>query len=280
MAEHGIAADDAVIGVVFDGTGYGDDGAIWGGEVFVGGYASVRRVAHLATTPLPAGDVDVRHGARLALAHLAGGGRRPGTTTCRACSRARRPSGRCSAQRVAHAHRHGAVEQHGPPLRRRRLAARRAPCLGLRGTGRHGTRGPGAAAPTRPTPIRAYAFALSDGGRRDAAGSGTRAAALVEDLRPAWPRRTGGALPRRRRRAPCSPSCATRAPTRRRSLSSGCPAGVFQNVRCWSGPSACSERDGFRVLTHRLVPPNDGGLSLGQAIAGAHGRLGQPALPS
>ena len=56
LAERG-AWDERVIGVSFDGTGYGDDGTIWGGEIFAG---SVRegfeRVAHLRTAALPGGD--------------------------------------------------------------------------------------------------------------------------------------------------------------------------------------------------------------------------------
>ncbi|MEO7038726.1 MAG: carbamoyltransferase HypF, partial [Candidatus Elarobacter sp.] len=60
LAERG-AWDDEVVGVAFDGTGYGDDGTIWGGEIFIG---SVRggfdRVAHLRSAPLPGGDAAAR----------------------------------------------------------------------------------------------------------------------------------------------------------------------------------------------------------------------------
>jgi hydrogenase maturation protein HypF len=45
--------------------------------------------------------------------------------------------------------------------------------------------------------------------------------------------------------------------------------GVFQNLLLLSRTVALLEATGFRVLTHRLVPPNDGGLSLGQAVAAA-----------
>ena len=70
MGEHGLGSDDTVIGVAFDGTGYGTDGAIWGGEVLVAGYKSFRRAAQLAYVPLAGGDASVRRPYRMALAHL------------------------------------------------------------------------------------------------------------------------------------------------------------------------------------------------------------------
>ena len=70
MGEHGLGCDETVIGVAFDGTGYGTDGAIWGGEVLVAGYKSFRRAAHLAYVPLAGGDASVLRPYRMALAHL------------------------------------------------------------------------------------------------------------------------------------------------------------------------------------------------------------------
>jgi hydrogenase maturation protein HypF len=60
LAEHE-AWDEPAIGFAFDGTGYGDDGTIWGGEVFSGSLADgLRRVAHLRTASLPGGDAAAR----------------------------------------------------------------------------------------------------------------------------------------------------------------------------------------------------------------------------
>ncbi|MDQ1494485.1 MAG: hydrogenase maturation protein HypF, partial [Actinomycetota bacterium] len=70
MAEHGLPSRAEVIGFAFDGTGYGTDGAIWGGEVLVAGYAGFERASHLRYVPLPGGDTTVRKPYRAALAHL------------------------------------------------------------------------------------------------------------------------------------------------------------------------------------------------------------------
>jgi len=70
MGEHGLGRDERCIGIAFDGTGYGTDGAVWGGEVLVCDYKSFRRTAHLAYVPLAGGDVSVLRPYRMALAHL------------------------------------------------------------------------------------------------------------------------------------------------------------------------------------------------------------------
>jgi hydrogenase maturation protein HypF len=68
MAENGL--EGPVIGLAFDGTGYGTDGAIWGGEVLIAEYRSFQRAAHLAYLPMPGGDAAVREPWRMALAYL------------------------------------------------------------------------------------------------------------------------------------------------------------------------------------------------------------------
>ena len=70
MAEHHLSGEKPVIGVAFDGTGYGEDGAIWGGEFLLCTYSGYQRLAHLAYVPLPGGDLAIRKPSRTALAFL------------------------------------------------------------------------------------------------------------------------------------------------------------------------------------------------------------------
>jgi len=70
MVENGLSEKNVVIGVSFDGTGYGDDGAIWGGEFLLAGYRNYQRPFHLAYSPMPGGESAVRQPWRLALAWL------------------------------------------------------------------------------------------------------------------------------------------------------------------------------------------------------------------
>jgi hydrogenase maturation protein HypF len=68
MAENNLGGP--VIGVCFDGTGYGDDGTIWGSEFMVCDYNSYRRIRHLDYISLPGGDAAIREPWRIALACL------------------------------------------------------------------------------------------------------------------------------------------------------------------------------------------------------------------
>ncbi len=64
MAEHGLA--DAVCGIAFDGTGYGVDGAIWGGEVLLANRTDFERFSNFAYVPMPGGAAAIKHPLRMA----------------------------------------------------------------------------------------------------------------------------------------------------------------------------------------------------------------------
>lgn len=72
MAENGTRSP--AIGVIFDGTGLGTDGTIWGGEFLLGDLHSFRRVAHLRRVPMPGGDQAIREPWRMAASYLRDGG--------------------------------------------------------------------------------------------------------------------------------------------------------------------------------------------------------------
>ena len=69
LAEHGVT--ERAIGIAFDGTGYGDDGNIWGAEFLEADLATYRRVGHLRYARMPGGDLAAREPWRAALAYLA-----------------------------------------------------------------------------------------------------------------------------------------------------------------------------------------------------------------
>jgi hydrogenase maturation protein HypF len=68
MAENHL--DGKVIGIACDGTGFGTDGCIWGGEALVADYRSFQRVAHLDYVPMPGGEAAIREPWRMALGYL------------------------------------------------------------------------------------------------------------------------------------------------------------------------------------------------------------------
>lgn len=68
MAEHGL--EGPVCGIAFDGTGYGEDGAIWGGEVLLSNLRAFERFANFAYVPLPGGAAAVKHPLRMAYGAL------------------------------------------------------------------------------------------------------------------------------------------------------------------------------------------------------------------
>jgi hydrogenase maturation protein HypF len=68
MAEHGIT--DKVIGIALDGTGYGTDGTVWGGEVMLADLCEFKRVAHLRPLPMPGGARVIEQPWRMAMSAI------------------------------------------------------------------------------------------------------------------------------------------------------------------------------------------------------------------
>ena len=120
MAENGL--DEPVIGVTFDGTGYGTDGAIWGGEFLVGDYREFRRAAHLRYVGMPGGDRAIREPWRMAVAHLRDAGAEFDVAARHAFRRDRCAIVQKMLERRFNTPLHF---ERGPALRRRRRPGRR-----------------------------------------------------------------------------------------------------------------------------------------------------------
>ncbi|MHB9863977.1 carbamoyltransferase HypF [Streptomyces sp. YIM S03343] len=268
MAEHGMDGSRPVIGVAFDGTGYGDDGAVWGGEVLLADYDGYTRLAHLAYVPLPGGDAAVRRPYRIALAHLyaAGLDRSAGLPCVTACPADELPVLERQLERGLNCvptssmgrlfdavsslagvcHRAGYEAQAAVELE---AAALRAPS----GDG------------------TSYTFALREPGTGDGpvrADPGPVLAQIVGDLRGGVPAETVAARFHRAVARLVHRLC-LRARERHGTDTVALTGGVFLNSVLSSACSAALTTDGFTVLRHRLVPPGDGGLALGQLMVAA-----------
>jgi len=68
MAENSVI--DPVIGIALDGSGYGLDGAVWGGEILIADYSGFERKAHLEYLPMPGGEIAIKKPYRLAIGYL------------------------------------------------------------------------------------------------------------------------------------------------------------------------------------------------------------------
>jgi hydrogenase maturation protein HypF len=259
MAEHGVPPGERVIGVAFDGTGYGTDGAIWGGEILIAGYGDFERVAHLGYVPLPGADAAVTKPYRVALAHLRSAGIE--------WSHDLPPVAAAPPPELGALERQLERQFHCVPTSSMgRLFDAVSSLVGIRHVASYEAQAAielEAAAGSAKTGPNPYRFAVTDGGF-DAAPV---LRAIVDDLRSARPV-TDIAAGFHSAVATMVAEQAERlraATGVNRVVLSG---GVFQNVLLVRMVRSELAWRGLAVLTHRAVPPNDGGLALGQAVVG------------
>ncbi|MDN0199211.1 carbamoyltransferase HypF [Streptomyces sp. S.PNR 29] len=259
MAEHGLGGGTRVIGVAFDGTGYGDDGAVWGGEVLVGGYDGFRRFAHLRYAQLPGGDKGVANPCRVALARLRAVGL-PWDTDL-PCVAA------CSSDELRLLDRQLTRDTACVPTSSMgRLFDAVSSLAGICHRARYEAQAAieleAAAVLAWPERTGAYAFA----GDLD---PGPVLAAIVADLRRGVPVPVIAARFHRAVAVAVAKVC--RAARRETGAEvAALSGGVFANALLDAECAALLAADGFTVLRHRRVPPNDGGLALGQLVVAAH----------
>jgi len=264
MGEHGLDGGTPVIGVAFDGTGYGTDGAVWGGEVLVADYKGFTRAAHLAYVPLAGGDITVRRPYRMALAHLSAAGVDwdediASVGACpadeRAVLRHQLRTGFGCVPTSSMGRLFDAVSSLAGVRHVADYEAQAA--IELEGLSRQADGGSG------------YAFEVS-GDATAVADAGPVIRAVVADVRAGVPAPVVGA------RFHAGVAALVLQLARRCREASGLgtvglSGGVFANALLLSATRTALRDNGFTVLSHRHVPPNDGGLALGQVLVGSAG---------
>ncbi|MEU9798521.1 carbamoyltransferase HypF [Streptomyces sp. NPDC051000] len=293
MAEHGLGADRRVIGVAFDGTGHGDDGAVWGGEFLLADYAGHTRFAHLAYVPLPGGDAAVRRPYRMALSHLRAAGldRSPDLPCVAVCPpdelRVLETQLRTSLNCVptsSMGRLFDAVSSLAGICHHAGYEAQAAIELEAAARTAHAPGGAGGA-------DERYSFVL----RTAAPGTGADAvpeaaaqpdppmtvdpapvlAAVVADVRAGTPPSLIGARFHRAVTDLVAEVCV--AARERHGLDTvALTGGVFANTLLSSACAEALRGHGFTVLRHHRVPPNDGGLALGQLMVAAARTIEHP----
>jgi hydrogenase maturation protein HypF len=262
LAEHTVEGD--AIGVTFDGTGLGSDGAVWGGEFLVGGYGSFRRAAQLRYVRMPGGEQAIREPWRMALAHLLDAGEDTGlvhqyadATTVRAVGRlVERPfnapltssAGRLFDAAAALAGLRGRVSYEGQAaVELEGVAWGQAPA------GTYPFDLEGAEGPDRPLVVDTRPLI----------------AALARDTRAG---EACGVMARRFHSTLVEVVVQVCGLIREQTglTAVALSGGVFLNALLSEETGERLRALGFRVVVHQQVPPGDGGLCLGQlAVAAA-----------
>jgi hydrogenase maturation protein HypF len=265
LADNERPAEERVIGVTLDGTGYGTDGAVWGAEFFEGSLnRGFTRRAHLEYAPLPGGSAAIRQPWRMALAQLISFYGEEDTLKLPLA--AVQQAGERSVMLIARL-----VERkmNTPPTSSAgRLFDAVAALTGVPGTERTTYEGQAAVelelAADGPA-SRGYPFRLRSKDQGWIVETGEIIRGVVEDLLAG--RATGEISSRFHR-------------TMAEVVAAGCEkirgaggttavalsGGTFQNMLLLGQVIELLQGKGFQVYRHRRVPANDGGLALGQAI--------------
>jgi hydrogenase maturation protein HypF len=257
MAEHGYDGSEQVLGFAFDGTGYGSDAAVWGGELLLANYKGYQRLAQLKYVPLAGGDVSVLRPYRMALAHLwaAGIAWDPDLPPVAACP---------PDERKALARQLETGMGCAPTSSMGRLFDAVSSLVGVRHVVDYEAQaaieleGLSRGVDCRET---AYTFDV-DNGVIDPA---PLLHEVVADQRAGVSPGTIGA---RFHQAVADMIVELADGQKAASPTVALSGGVFQNALLLRLALKGLQNKGFEVITHRCVPPNDGGIALGQLLVG------------
>ena len=245
------------IGVMFDGMGWGTDGTLWGGEILVGDAGGYERFAYVRPAPMPGGTAAIRQPWRMALAHLheAFGRDMPAIPSLAGQEQqAERVLDQCRADQSILTTSIG------------RLFDSMAALCGIAQTatyeGQAAIRFEQAAGPD----VRRYPVEISEGTPAVLEFCPLVEAVVSDLLAGQQPSLISAAFHRWVADAAVAASRQARESTGLSAVALS--GGVFQNRRLVELLVPELEQAGFEVLRHRQVPPNDGGIALGQAAAG------------
>ena len=264
LADNG--EEGPVIGVAFDGLGYGTDATIWGGEFLLADLTGFERAGHLATVPMPGGAAAIKQPWRMAAAYLDAAYPRglPDRLDIQRRNAERWHDVLTMARRGINA---PVTSSAG------RLFDAVAAILGVRDVISY--EGQAAVELEQRADLSeraAYAAGIGEGDPLRIAG-GDLIRAVADDLLAGVDSRVIAARFHLGVARVIVTTCMLlreRCGLRVVALSGG----VFQNLLLLNQTAAGLEREDFRVLVHSQVPPNDGGISLGQAaVAAARDRL-------
>jgi hydrogenase maturation protein HypF len=262
MAEHGVTS--RVLGVAYDGTGYGEDGRVWGAELLIADLLGFERVAQLRYAPLPGGDIAMRQPWRVALGYLSLAPDRVGDFELAFRDVDERELA-VANQQVARAINSPLASSMG------RLFDAAAAVLGLR---RHSFFEAQAAMELEAFAANVHGVELPIPVMRDAS-SGKTVMDPVPMLAELGRRRLGGAeLGELAAALHESVAAATASAVRYAAEGAGISTvalggGCFQNARLLTSLRTRLEAMKFRVLVPSALPANDGGVSYGQAAVAA-----------
>jgi hydrogenase maturation protein HypF len=274
LLDNNLEAEQRVIGVAMDGTGWGPDGTVWGGEIFVGSLQDgFRRRARLSHLQLPGGEAAIRQPWRIAAAALI---RLYGEDeTLKLPIPPVRMAGETAIRQIARMLESGMRS----PLTSSagRLFDAVAAIAGVPGSDRVTYEGQAAielelAASDSDAP--AYEFSVGEQEGLLVADVDCLIRATVED---ALAGAGAGAISARFHAATAAIVVEICRRLRRSDGLSdvALSGGVFQNMRLLRRVILELEADGFTVWRHRRVPPNDGGICLGQAALARFGISGE-----
>jgi hydrogenase maturation protein HypF len=265
MAENGLSGERPVIGVAFDGTGYGSDGAIWGGEFLVADYHGFERAAHLDDVPLPGGDAATKNVYRIALSYLRQAGIEWTDDLAPVAYALRFTQHADTLSILAHQIR----TRINSPLTSslgRLFDAVASICNVRQIVNYEGQAAIEFEVLTDADEQGAYQFVVRSAGRVNAE---SLLRAVVADVRSGVPTPIISARFHNGLAAMVRSVC--EAIRGERGLNEvALSGGVWQNVTLLTKTLHQLRSADFTVYIHHLVPPNDGGLALGQAVIAAH----------